>query len=153
MMEVVVSPEKFVQHKLQTLTKGDVSGSVVQFNHLLNPVFLTDPSSCMFLFQLPVQCCAVVMASTRVVAASATAGGKALSVMCQTTSALISTVEDTAFALWVPVSATLVIKEIIVKKVRIISYKKREEKVHYLQIQLAVVGSFAVILLNFFQFG
>lgn len=73
----------------------------------------------------------MVTASTPVVAASAIAGGKALSVMCQTTSALISTVEDTAFALWVPVSATLVIKEIIVKKVRIISSSKREEKVHY----------------------
>lgn len=62
------------------------------------------------------------------VAASAIAGGKALSVMFQTTSALTSTVEDMAFASWVPVSATLVIKEIIVKKVSIILIPRKEMK-------------------------
>lgn len=73
------------------------------------------------LFQLPVQCYAVVTANTLADAASATVGGKELSVTCQRTSALTSTVEDTAFASWVPVSATLVIKATTVRKVRIFS--------------------------------
>lgn len=58
------------------------------------------------------------MASTPVAAASATAGGKVLSVMCQPTSASTSTVEDMASVLREPASATLVIRVIIVKKVR-----------------------------------
>lgn len=80
-------------------------------------VCLSDPSSCVCLLQLPVQCCAAGMASTPAAAASATAGGKALSVTCQPTSALTSTVEDTASALWAPASAIPVIRAIIVRKV------------------------------------
>lgn len=75
----------------------------------------------MCLVQLPVQCCAVVMDSIPVAAASATAGGKALSATCQPISASTSTVEDMASALWVPASAILVIREITVRKVRIMS--------------------------------
>lgn len=70
------------------------------------------------------------MASTPVAAASATAGGKALSVMCQPTSASTSTVEDMASALWALASAILVIKAIIVRKVRITYSKNRLKKVH-----------------------
>lgn len=66
--------------------------------------------------ELPVQCSAVVTASTPVVAASAIVGGKALSVMFQPTSALISIVEGMAFVLWEPASAILVIKVTIVRK-------------------------------------
>ncbi|KAK2919532.1 hypothetical protein Q8A73_003903 [Channa argus] len=66
--------------------------------------------------ELPVQYCVVVMASTLVAAASAIADGKALSVMFQLISALISTVEGMAFVLLVPASAILVIKETIVRK-------------------------------------
>lgn len=58
------------------------------------------------------------MASTPVAAASATAGGKVLNATCQPTSASTSTVEDMESVLWVPASATLVIRVIIVKKVR-----------------------------------
>lgn len=96
----------------------------------IRPVCLTDTPFCMCLVQLPVQCCAVVMASTPVDAASATVGGKALSATCHPTSASTSTVEGTAFALWVPASAILAIKAIIVRKVRIISSKKRHKKVY-----------------------
>lgn len=68
------------------------------------------------------------MASTPVAVASATVDGKALSVMCQQTSALISTVEDMASALWEPASVILVIKVITVRKVRIMSFKNRLKK-------------------------
>lgn len=73
----------------------------------------------MCLVQPPVQCCVAVMASTLVAAASATVGGKGLSATCQPTSALTSTVEDMASALWAPASAILVIRAITVRKVRI----------------------------------
>lgn len=75
----------------------------------------------MFLLQLPVQCCAAVMASTLAVVVSVIVGGKALSVMFQTTNASTSTVEDTESALWGPACAILVIKEITARKVRIVS--------------------------------
>lgn len=51
-----------------------------------------------FVFQLSVQFFAMVKASTRTAAASATAGGKVWNVMCQPTSALTSTVEGMGFA-------------------------------------------------------
>lgn len=51
-----------------------------------------------FVFQLPVRFFAMVTASTRTAAASATAAGKVWNVMYQPTSALTSTVEDTESA-------------------------------------------------------
>lgn len=91
-------------------------------------------TSCVCLFQLPVRCCAVVMASTPVDAANATAGGKALSATSQPTNASTSTVEGTASALWVPASAILVIRAITVRKVRKTSSKKRHKKCTFIDV-------------------
>lgn len=96
----------------------------------MSDLIITDSCPFMCFVQLPAQCCAVAMASIPVAAASATAGGKAPSATCQPTSASTSTVEDMASALWVPASAILVIRAIIVRKVRLIPYKNRHKKAH-----------------------
>lgn len=81
-------------------------------------------------------------ASTPGDAVSATAAGKALNAMCHPTSVSTSTVEDTVSASSVPASATLVIRETTVRKVRlrVKSSKDRHNIVNQLQTCLKEVS-------------